>query len=266
MGSSDADTSRDLAQITNVIIASDARAYMKDEHPQHPVLIAKPFALGRFFVTREQFATFVHETGYPIGRNCIFLEKNRYALHPDGTWENPGFFQRQVDPAVCVSWQDANAYIAWLNHMMNAGASQPGEGPYRLPSESEWEYAARAGQKTARWWGDDIGWNRANCAGCRSTWGTRSTSPFSIFYPNTFGLFDILGNAWELTEDCWHKNYEAAPADGSAWTSGDDCAERVVRGGDWGADPWIVRSANRARTFEPARNNTIGFRVAKTLP
>ncbi len=266
MGSSDADTARDLAQITNVIIASDARAYMKDEHPQHLVRISKPFAMGRFFVTREQFSQFVNEARYSSGSGCTFFEHNRFNDHPDGSWENPGFFQRQVDPAVCISWQDAKAYIAWLNRKVNGNPSQPGVGSYRLPSESEWEYAARAGQETARWWGDDIGWNLANCGGCGSILDNRSTSPFGIFYPNPFGLFDMLGNAWELTEDCWHKNYQDAPLDGSAWTTGDDCAERVMRGGNWEANPWIVRSATRARASSPDHINTIGFRLVKTLP
>ncbi len=149
MGSSEADTARDLSEITNSIIASDAKAYMNNEHPQHPVHIAKPFALGRFFVTREQFAAFVRETGYSSGVGCTFEERNRFTFHPEGSWENPGFLQSEIDPAVCVSWDDAKAYIVWLNRKVNADTSTDGAGPYRLPTEAEWEYAARAGQPTA---------------------------------------------------------------------------------------------------------------------
>jgi formylglycine-generating enzyme required for sulfatase activity len=119
---------------------------------------------------------------------------------------------------------------------------------------------------TARWWESDIGWNRANCNGCgSSSWDNRSTSPFSVLYPNPFGLFDMLGNASEMVEDCWHRNYEGAPSDGSAWTSGDHCEERVTRGGNWRANPWLLRSAIRTRTNITDKINLQGFRIAKTV-
>ena len=127
-----------------------------------------------------------------------------------------------------VSWEDAQSYVTWLSR-------ETGES-YRLPSESEWEYAARAGTATKYSWGNEIGVNRANCDGCGSRWDNQRTAPVGSFAPNGFGLYDMHGNVWEWVEDCWNGSYAGAPSDGGAWRSG-DCAKRVLRGGSWGGNP-----------------------------
>ena len=136
---------------------------------------------------------------------------------------------------------------------------------YRLPSESEWEYAARAGTETAYSWGDEIGHNRANCDGCDSKWDNKKTSPVGSFEPNAFGLYDMHGNVYEWAEDCWHDNYEGAPSDGSAWTSGGDSSRAVVRGGSWSYNPRYLRAANRDRVTPSNRGDYSGFRLVQDL-
>lgn len=116
---------------------------------------------------------------------------------------------RNRRPVIHVSWNDAKAYVAWLSKMTGR--------EYRLLTEAEWEYAARAGTTTAYYWGDEIGKNNTNCNGCGSQWGGRKTAPVGSFAPNAFGLYDMFGNVWEWVEDCFHNNYEGAPTDGSAW-------------------------------------------------
>ncbi len=141
------------------------------------------------------------------------------------------------------------------------------ESIYRLLSEAEYEYAARAGTQTAYPWGDEIKLNgqaMANCNGCGSQWDGKQTAPVGSFPANRFGLYDMVGNVWEWTEDCWNSSYEYAPADGSAWTSG-DCNSRVVRGGSWGNAPDNLRSASRGGDTSDLRGVYLGFRVARTL-
>ena len=182
-----------------------------------------------------------------------------------------GYSQVGDHPVVCVNWEDAQGYVDWLS-------GKTGE-EYRLPSESEWEYAARGGTTTRRHWGDDPddgcvyangadrtakrrfdAWTVADC-----TDGVVWTSPVGAFGGNTFGLYDMLGNVWERVEDCWHDDYDDAPRDGSAWTRGGDCGRRVLRGGAWSASPRNLRSANRLRNDAEFRSVSIGFRVARTL-
>jgi formylglycine-generating enzyme required for sulfatase activity len=262
MGSSLADTARDLEAVPRdeALYATRPFAF---EHPQHLVSIKQPFGLGRYFVTRGEFSVFVQETKYLITGKCTIFADHRYERdRTDSGWQNPGFAQSERDPVVCVSWQDAQAYVAWLNSKMRS--SSAGEGPYRLPTESEWEYAARAGTRTSRWWGDSVGLDNAVCDGCGSFWDREKTSPVGSFSPNKFGLYDMLGNAWEWTQDCWHETYAGAPADGGAWMSG-PCGAHVMRGGDWSNDPWVLRSAGRSESETEQRANYLGFRVGKTL-
>jgi formylglycine-generating enzyme required for sulfatase activity len=153
-----------------------------------------------------------------------------------------------------VSWVDAVAYAKWLS----AETSKR----YRLPTESEWEYAARAGSTTKYHWGDEIGINRANCGDCGSRWDYEQTAPVGSFMANEFGLSDMHGNVWEWTQDCWNESYNRAPIDGNAWESG-DCDRRVVRGGSWGSLPWYLRSANRYGWTASDRFNKQGFRLAQ---
>jgi formylglycine-generating enzyme required for sulfatase activity len=239
------------------------------EGPQHAVAL-KAFALGKYEVTSEQFLIFLKETGYqPSACNPTL----------DMGWHSPGrgraFPPYEADlprwPAVCLDWRDAQRYIGWLNDKVRLAhpAAARAQGPYRLPTEAEWEYAARAGTTTARWWGDDIGIGHANCNGCGSKWDNRSLADVDAFAPNPFGLFGMLGNAWQWAEDCWHASYQDAPDDGSAWNE-KDCSKHVIRGGSWHTLPIFVRSAARAGSEsgdEDSDYSTLaGFRVARDLP
>ncbi len=239
------------------------------EGPQHSVSV-RAFAIGKFDVTSEQFLAFLRDTGYqPAPCNPILGMRWR---SPGGGLAYPPYdAEPKRWPAVCLDWHDAEAYIAWLNARVRAARALPARsaGPYRLPSEAEWEYAARAGTSTARWWGDAIGSNRANCNGCGSKWDNGLLADVDSFAPNPFGLYGVLGNAWQWTADCWHPSYAGAPNDGSAWKTG-DCTRRVLRGGSWNNVPVFVRSAARspanARSGDYDYSSLAGFRVARDLP
>ena len=226
-----------------------------DEGPQHDVTIANPFAVGTFDVTRDEFAAFVTDTGYDTGSKCTIWNGQQYTEKQGLSWRNPGFEQTGSHPVVCISWNDAQAYVTWLNKKTGKD--------YRLLSESEWEYAARARSTTAYFWGNDIGNNNADCYACGSQWDNKVTAPVGSFNPNAFGLYDMAGNVWQWTQDCYHDSYGAAPADGSAWTSG-DCSRLVFRGGSWGSNPLALHSAYRRGTTD-VRASFIGFRVGRTL-
>ncbi len=202
-----------------------------DEGPQHPVRMGQALALGRYEVTFAEWDACVAAGG------C-----NGYQP-ADGGW---GRGQR---PVINVSWDDAQAYVRWL--------SQRTGQRYRLPSEAEWEYAARAGTATARYWGDGIAPAQAN-------YGGNGTVEVGRYAANPFGLQDVLGNVWEWVEDCWNASYRGAPADGLPWTTG-ECHLRVVRGGSWSFNPRNLRAANRNAHNSGNRNSFLGFRVARTL-
>lgn len=239
------------------------------EGPQHVVTV-RAFALGKFDVTNAEFLAFLRQTDYqPAPCNPILgLTWKNLGL---GRAYTPGERDPPLNPAVCLSWNDAQAYIAWLNGKVRGLPSSPktGVGPYRLPSEAEWEYAARAGTTTARWWGDAIGTGNANCNGCGSKWDGTLIAPVGSFGPNPFGLYDMLGNVWQWMNDCWNESYVGAPGDGSTWTSG-DCSKHVLRGGSWSNVPNFIRSATRSRADVKERDfdysSYAGFRVARTLP
>jgi len=234
------------------------------EGPQHAVSI-EAFALGKYDITTAQFLAFLKRTGYrpaPCNRILGFGWAS-----PDGGLE----LQLPNWPAVCLGWRDAEAYIAWLNamvHSLRPGLA-PDHGPYRLPSEAEWEYAARAGTTTARWWGEAIGANHANCNGCGSRWDDRLLAPVDSFSPNPFGLYGMLGNAWQWTADCWHPSYLHAPDNGGAWVE-KGCTKHVIRGGSWNNLPVLVRSASRSFSTSDGGDydysSLSGFRVARDLP
>jgi formylglycine-generating enzyme required for sulfatase activity len=241
------------------------------EGPQHSVAI-KAFALGKYDVTSEEFLTFLRETGYqPAACNPILDMKWHSPGH--GRAYSPYYGEPLRWPAVCLDWRDAEKYIAWLNVKVRiehpATATDLANGPYRLPTEAEWEYAARAGTTTARWWGNDVGIGKANCNGCGSKWDNRLLADVDSFAPNPFGLYGMLGNAWQWTADCWHPNYVGAPQDGSAWNE-KDCGNYVIRGGSWDNLPIFVRSAARSRSGpgggEYDYSSLTGFRVARDLP
>ena len=237
-----------------------------DEWPIHIVEISQPLAIGKYEVTKFEFAMFVEATKYSIDFSCRYLAK--VGWEEGVSWRYPGFQQTNRDPVVCVNWGDAKAYVAWLSERTGT--------PYRLPSEAEWEYAARAGGEGRYFFGDsvsmlckygngvdassDFKWQNKKCT---DGYGAR-TSPVGSFLPNNFGLYDTIGNVWEWLEDCWHDNYVDAPADGTSWTSG-DCSNRVTRGGSWLNDPRFLRSAHRKRLFNADRKYNVGFRVVRNI-
>ena len=240
------------------------------EGPQHRVTVGYPLAVARTEVTRDQYARFVSATGRGDGAGCNAFDSGDFRWSTSRGWRQPGFGQGGEHPAVCVSWEEARAYAAWLRQ-------QTGQ-PYRLLSEAEWEYAARGGTRWARWWGDDAdvgcgaantgdltarqqysGWTVARCSD-----GHVYTSPAGTFRANAFGLHDMLGNVWEWVEDCYNPGYGSAPATGAAWTDSGDCGIRVARGGAWNGRPRDVRSAIRIRDATDARYSHLGFRVART--
>ena len=213
-----------------------------NEGPQHQVTIGKTFAVGKFAVTFDEWDTCVADSG------C-----NGYRPADQG-W---GRGQR---PVIRESWDDAKAYEAWLS--AKTGKS------YRLLSESEREYVARAGSTTPFWWGSATSTGQANYDGT-STYGKqgeyrKETVPVDSFQPNPFGLYQVHGNVWEWTEDCYHDSYNGAPLDGSAWTTG-DCSRRVLRGGSWVDPPKNLRSAYRLRFITDFRSLIFGFRLGRTL-
>jgi formylglycine-generating enzyme required for sulfatase activity len=234
---------------------------VSDESPQHPVSL-RSFALGKYDVTRGEYAVFVHETGYSEGDGCGH-DGEKWNKQTGLNWHNPGFHQTDRDPVVCVSWHDAGAYISWLNGKTHRTASTGGSGPYRLPSEAEWEYAARAGVMTRLWWGDDDtgagdhAWYKDNAGS--------QTHPVGLKPANLFGLYDMAGNVWQWTEDCYADNYASAATDGSASEMPKTCM-RVDRGGSWYYPAWLLRPATRERNPPDYRDLIMGFRVARSLP
>ena len=242
--------------------ARDFELAVADEAPQHEVSL-RSFDLGKYDVTRREYAAFVSETGHRSDGGCYDNGNPNSPKRADESWKNPGFDQSDSDPVVCVSWSDANAYVSWLNHKLGVDVSSSGNGPYRLPSEAEWEYAARAGTTTRFWWGDDEtaasahAWFKDNSGG--------QTHPVGLKGANRFDLYDMAGNVWQWTQDCYAESYANAPTDGSAAEIGNQCL-RVDRGGSWYYAAWLLRPATRERNPADYRDKVMGFRVAKTLP
>jgi formylglycine-generating enzyme required for sulfatase activity len=239
------------------------------EGPQRIVSL-KAFALGKYDVTSEEYLAFLQATGYQP-EPCNALLNMRWKVPGKGFAYPPYDEEPRRWPATCLDWKDAQAYVVWLNAEVRR--ARPGLanriGPYRLPSEAEWEYAARAGTSTARWWGEEIGSNNANCNGCGSAYDFRALSNVESFKPNPFGLYGMLGNVWQWTEDCWHKSYLGAPSDARPWRE-KTCPRHVLRGGSWDNVPVFVRSAARTGGVvsggEFDYSTLAGFRVARDLP
>jgi formylglycine-generating enzyme required for sulfatase activity len=241
------------------------------------VKVARAFAVGKFDVTRDEFAAFVKDTGYDAGSKCYSLI-NINLLDDGHSWRDPGFPQTGSHPAVCVNWADAQAYVKWLSAKTGAA--------YRLLSEAEWEYAARGrtepGNYPRYFFGDSegdfckygngadqtakaqvpaaSGWTVAPCSD-----GYAYTSPAGAFKPNAFGLYDMHGNVWQWVQDCYDKNaYSHASGDVSPSESA-ECGQRVIRGGSWYYDPRVLRAAVRVNDVPSDRDYDLGFRVARTL-
>lgn len=255
----------------------------RPEGPVREVRIDRPFALGVHEVTVAQFAAFVAATGYAVAAGCRTLAASSsaeaasprgWAFDPTRHWRAPGLSgDVQPDhPVVCVGRVDALAYVAWLS-------ARTGE-RYRLPTESEWEYAARAGSAGRFPWGGeaaqgcgvanlydrsgrarhDFGWEIADCDD-----GHAELAPVGSLAANAFGLHDLIGNVWEWTADCYRETYDDAPIDGSAVTGDPDCARWSVRGGSWMTRPSRNRVTFRGRDPNDARYAYFGFRVAREL-
>jgi formylglycine-generating enzyme required for sulfatase activity len=244
-----------------------AAPFLRRSQPPRAVEVAA-FAIGKHEVTRGQYRVFAEATGRRSD-GCFNWSGSAFEMDARRDWRNPGYAQDDSHPVTCVSWDDASAYAQWL-------AAKTGR-RYRLPSEAEWEYAARAGTTAARFWGDDgnqscdyanaadqtaalqipgaAGWTRADCNDRHAY-----TAPVGSYGANAFGLHDMLGNVAEWTQDCWNGSYESAPANSHARISG-DCSLRVVRGGSWEDAPVGVRAAYRVGSPAVIRVYTRGFRV-----
>ncbi len=203
-----------------------------DEQPVHQVSV-KSFAMSRYEVTFAEYDKFAEATGKSKPGDRGWGRGNR--------------------PVIDVSWHDAVAYTQWLS-------TQTGK-TYRLPTAAEWEYAARGGTETKYWWGNESGYNRANCNGCGSQWDGKKTAPVGSFSANPFGLYDTVGNLWEWCADSSHDSYKGAPTEGQVWNGGDE-SRRVLRGGSWYDSPDLCRSAYRGRYSSDTRYQSFGFRVA----
>ena len=245
----------------------------EDEGPRHRVVLAEAFAIGTAEVTRGEYARFVRDTGHAEDDSCRTFEDGDWQKRSGRDWRHPGYHQTDRHPVVCVNWDDAQRYVAWLS--LKTGED------YRLPSEAEWEYAARAGTETSRHWGQGPwaqcrhangadgafkarhGDRTEDLAACDD--GYAHSSPAARYGKNGFGLFDVLGNVWEWTADCGNPDYDEAPGDGRDWVRG-NCSLRVLRGGSWFSEPSSLRSANRLLNRTRLRNANVGFRVARALP
>jgi formylglycine-generating enzyme required for sulfatase activity/class 3 adenylate cyclase len=202
------------------------------EKPTHRVTI-KPFAISKFPVTVREWNACV------AAKSCSYVATGK------------------EDAAVAnLSWTDAQQFVEWLSKVTQK--------PFRLPSEAEWEYAARGGTRTKFWWGDQLQKDMANCKGCNQPYDTSQPLKVGSFKPNSFGLYDMGGNIDQWVADCWHKNYQGAPTDGSAWVD-NDCLSHIIRSGSWKNDPSYVRPSSRDHYDTSVRYPTHGFRVAHSL-
>lgn len=272
---------RDCANCPTMIVIPAGRFTMgspdsetdrsKDEGPTHKVKVAT-FALSKTEITRGQFAVFVNQSKYRAGDTCWTLKDGDFEERK-GHWLKPGFSQNDNHPVTCVNWNDANAYTEWLSRTTGK--------KYRLPTEAEWEYAARANTRSARYWGDKPdracryanvadetalakiqgapAWSIHHCAD-----GASYTAPVASYKANAFGLHDMLGNVLEWTQDSYHDSYKDAPRVASEWPG--DGAKRILRGGSWNNSPQVVRAAMRDSNKPTLRFSIFGFRVARELP
>ena len=211
-----------------------------DEGPVRTVELARRFALARYETTFAEWDTCVAAGACRRGVNDIGLGRDRR-------------------PVMLVTWRDARDYVRWLSGLTGKA--------YRLPSEAEWEYAARAGSATRFPWGDEIGRGHANCEECGMPWEDPRTAPVGSFPANAFGLHDMVGNVYEWVADCGRESYDGAPSDGSAEAAPGDgeCAWRMMRGGSWCSLPRASRPANRVRVPDAFHDIHVGFRVARSL-
>jgi formylglycine-generating enzyme required for sulfatase activity len=239
-----------------------------NETPRHLVHV-KSFSLGRYAVTKAQFSVFARETGF-IGSGCRIFNGHEWVFDNRANWQNPGFTQTPTDPVVCVSWNDAQLFINWINHKNNRKEFHK----YRLPTEEEFEYAERAGTITSRYWGDTSAnqclYENARDIAARSLDSTAQTvncndryvetAPVGSFRSNPWGFADMLGNALQWVSDCPDIGYGTPPAPPDSLSV--PCEMKGLRGASWASIPVAVRSASRNASKPSVRNSTFGFRVA----
>jgi formylglycine-generating enzyme required for sulfatase activity len=251
------------------------------EQPRHAVRIERGFAIGRYEVTRGEFAAFARETGYGPAPGCWHFVGSEWLLDDSRSWRDAKIDQTDAHPVTCVNWHDAQAYVAWL--------SQKTGQRYRLASEAEWEYVARAGTTTTYWFGDSpddicrhvnlgdlttqdrFGWDKTQIKyavmndwkgqPCRD--GHATMAPVTSTAANPFGVHGLLGNANEWVADCWNDTHQGAPADQSARLTGADCGLRVMKGQGWTAIAASTRPAFRLKMNATDRRFTFGFRVVR---
>ncbi len=257
-------------QPNTFIMGSDVqgRQMGPDELPAVEVTITEPFMIAVTQVTRAQFSVFAEETGHRPRLGCWTYTQYGWAQDEKANWRDPGFAQTETDPVVCVSRDDALAYIDWLS-------SRDGR-RYRLPSEAEWHLASAANLATP-FWGtqydicdfgnvpDLTSKNKTAKAGEPCSDGALYTAPVASYKPNPNGLFDMIGNAWEWTSDCWTGSYEGLPSDGSPLTDA-ACAEFTLRGHSWTDAPGPVRPQTRYSLSPAARQSMVSFRIALDAP
>jgi formylglycine-generating enzyme required for sulfatase activity len=235
----------------------DRRRREPNEDPAHEVVLTRAFAVGRYEVTLGEYRAFVAATGDEPAGGCKVWKNGIRDEDRSKNWLDPGYPTDDRQPVVCVNWDEAVAYTKWLTETTGKR--------YRLPTEAEWEYAARSGSGTRFWWGDHFVAGQANCRDCGSEWDDERAAPVGQFLPNYFGLYDMHGNVQEWVEDCWHGNYLGAPPDGSAWKKDGNCERRVVRGGTWNEPKDDIRSGNRNKDGADNHTGALGFRVARDL-
>jgi len=206
-----------------------------NEKPAHKVTMST-FLMQKKEVTNAQYLAYFHSANRPIPKDLLSAPADA--------------------PVSKVNWNDANRFAQWLSQKTGL--------VFSLPSEAQWEYAARAGGMSDYSWGDSIGSNNAVCDGCGSKWDSISSAPVGSFPSNAYGLKDMHGNVWEWTQDCWHDNYDNAPHNGSAWTEG-KCRKKVLRGGSWTNEKENLRTSTRFRGFSIKRDQDIGFRLVQKI-
>jgi formylglycine-generating enzyme required for sulfatase activity len=206
------------------------------ERPAHKVALHAPFAIGKYEVTVGQWNQCVRASVCPAMPSLGNVPDNL--------------------PMRDISWDEAQLYLKWLGTVSGK--------PYRLPTEAEWEYAARGGTATRYWWGNEMKGGNSSCEGCGEPWNAERPPPAGSFRANPFGLNDMNGSVWEWVQDCWHSTYKGAPADGSAWVDG-SCQARVIRGGSWRENGSYMLSTTRFKYDASVRQSQNGFRAARSL-
>jgi len=253
------------------LMAKVPEARARNEHPEVTVTIARPYALGRREVTIAEFRAFAVATGFSTTKGCFGFRDKSWALEPEASWEDPGFAFTDQHPAACVTLSEIQAYLDWLSARTGAR--------YRLPTEAEWEHAARLGTQPVRIWraDDSDACTQFNAADRQFTtqydenWpsfacddGFLVTSPAGHFPPNALGMYDVLGNVAELTADCFVAGHAGRPTDASA-REDETCNARVFKGGSWAGEPGFLRPAFRVAATPEVRGNGFGVRVLREL-